>query len=108
MHADNGNLLAAVCPAAQAGRTLAAGDVGNDGNLLAAFQIKNIFTKPDYLAAYFMTKNAWIAKKRLIAAPCVNIRATNPHRFYFNENLIVTGNGNLAFFPVKFFGFLTH
>jgi hypothetical protein len=36
----------------------AAGDVGNNRNLLSAFQIKNIFTQPDNLTAYFMAKHA--------------------------------------------------
>ncbi len=66
MYADHGNFLAAVCPAAQAGRTLTAGDVGYDGNLLSAFQIKNIFTQTDNLTAYFMTEHARIAKKGLM------------------------------------------
>ena len=108
MYADHGNFLAAVCPAAQAGRTLTAGDVGYDGNLLSAFQIKNIFTQTDNLTAYFMTEHARIAKKRLIPSPGMNIRTTNPHRFYFNKHFIIAGNGNLAFFPAQYFGFLTH
>jgi hypothetical protein len=63
MHADHRNLLTAVCPAAQTGRALAAGDIGNHSNLLAALQIKNIFTQPNYLTAYFMSKNTRITKK---------------------------------------------
>ena len=81
MYADHGNFLTAVCPAAQAGRTLTAGDVGYDGNLLSAFQIKNIFTKTDNLTAYFMTEHARIAKKRLIPSPGMNIRTTPPFLF---------------------------
>ena len=108
MHADHRNFLAAISPAAQTGRTLTAGNVRYDDYLLSAFQVKNIFTETDNLAAYFMSEHAWITKKRLIPSPGVNIRTTNPHRFYFNEHFIISGNGNLAFFPAQYFRFLTN
>src|SRR5690606_16249478 len=99
MHANHRDILAAVGAPAAAGRTFAAGNIGYHRYLLAIFQILDIFTEANNLAAYFMAQHAGIAKIRLMATPGMDIRAANTDGFYFNQRLIIPWQRYFTYFP---------
>jgi hypothetical protein len=54
VHADHGDVLAAVGAPTTAGRTFTAGNVRNNRNLLTIMQMIYIFPQPNNLTTYFM------------------------------------------------------